>query len=833
LNGDGLQDLLLLDGDPSSTNDCDGTKRHATAPIVLYSDGKNYHPVTLPKQSPRLRHDNWANGNQLSGFGWAATAVGDVDGDAQPDIVQLVENKSVTPPFKEFEVIKRTEALSDVIIAVRDGLKSGSDGFAYQDMVSYADIGSSDTLSAGMYTKTADCLRTKSRCLTKGIRVVRDFSSNRPVAAGFAYAQRYSYTNARADLGGRGFLGFEKVVVKDPLAGTEVTRTYDLTSVAFGSGRIYPYVGIARDTWQRSSATYRSPTAPAGWSTAGEAAQHTVSTLELRYPTFGGYYVREKSSVAEVFDSIAGNAAVRIKKTSDYTYDSYGNTRVATTTTDQGTKETVDTAYVNDVDAWQIGLPRYVTQTRIKGTSTIARRWEFAYFADGKLSFRIREPDGTPEDEQITSFKYNSNGTVSDITVTARDLVAVPAAAFAQRSTHIDYDSEGIFPKGVTNPLGHVTWMDFDPALGVPLVSADANSVVTRFKYDGFARLREVLPTGAAASTFSFGASSLSGGVYSVTANQGSGEVSVTDFDLLNRAVRHSSLGFDGSSIDTRRTFDELGRVSTESLPFVRGGTPSYEQYKYDALGRPIEVKHPNGDTLKTTYPTFFEQRYFDEASNESYSISDSDGLVTTAGERVVSALAGVAHWVTTATAYDAFGNPTSSTRSGTGATSVSSTEYDVLGRPKKQVDPTTGTTKPYFSAFDELTSFEDAAAEKTRYKRDALGRPIEITSPTGTETFQWDTGLNGKGKLYWSTSSSGVSKTYKYNSNGQLVTVETRPPQALFTTSIQYDAAGRPDVLTLPGWPGNWVGVRYRYQNGYVKSVEDAATAAVSAPAA
>src|SRR5262249_21371557 len=132
---------------------------------------------------------------------------------------------------------------------------------------------------------------------------------------------------------------------------------------------------------------------------------------------------------------------------------------------------------------------------------------------------------------------------------------------------------------------------------------------------------------------------------------------------------------------------------------------------------------------------------------------------------------------------------------------------YDVLGRRIDLFDPDSGHGINSYNAFSEIVKSIDGNGEATTFTRDDLGRVVATTNSRdgGSNTFEWDTAANGRGKLASSESTDGVVKSYTYDNFARpSATTTTIPGSGAFTIDQKYDDFGRPNELGYPTVPGH-----------------------------
>ncbi|WP_315799375.1 MULTISPECIES: FG-GAP-like repeat-containing protein [unclassified Bradyrhizobium] len=161
---------------------------------------------------------------------------------------------------------------------------------------------------------------------------------------GGTYSSSYSYAGAKLDLGGRGYLGFRQMTVKDLATGIADTTTFR---------QDFPFIGMVS-----------SATRTLGAQTLGQS----VNTY-LCLNAGGGTGISPSSAPYRVFltqntssgTDLDGSGLPTVTTTNQY--DDFGNaTQVVVATPDGNSKTTVNT-YANDTSNWYLGRLTRATVT--------------------------------------------------------------------------------------------------------------------------------------------------------------------------------------------------------------------------------------------------------------------------------------------------------------------------------------------------------------------------------------------------------------------------------------------------------------------------------------
>ena len=259
----------------------------------------------------------------------------------------------------------------------------------------------------------------------------------------------------------------------------------------------------------------------------------------------------------------------------------------------------------------------------------------------------------------------------------------------------------------------------------------------------------------------------------------------------------------------TSYTYDELGRLETQSLPLAADGTTRPEiTYSY----------YPNGS---------LESRTTAEGAVQNYEYTERGWIDSLEVE-------GGAHTYTTTYLYDDVGNEIRRIMPG-GA--VSSTEYDGLNRAVKVISPENTVRRFEYDVKDRVTAEYDGngiateytynvygqihevtqaanssrqGPEKTTYWYDRLGNRTRVLDPVGRElqyTYderglqltQYEVGLDKLysfsydevGNMNQSLDPRGTFSTYEYDDNNRPITVTMANGTETKTIIHTYDEAG------------------------------------------
>jgi RHS repeat-associated protein len=459
----------------------------------------------------------------------------------------------------------------------------------------------------------------------------------------------YRYFNARVNVTGHGFLGFDRRVVAEsstPGASQESQQSVQILTIdAQPIVRVRPSGDLAQDT--KPPFLYPFAGLPSTITTDAKIDERAVpispistgighfrrrtriintwevglSQSALPFPRLQGSttltFDRERPFVIgpQAPDTEDGTLITQCDET--FTTDGYGNLRTHVNTCfDSGGRSIESTVTNNTYEPnptdWLISNPKTTSSTSWRSGFPLTREYLFTYDSRGLLETvtrDIHEANGTPNDETAwhrKSFGRNDFGNPEQIIEEV--LTGDPA-----RPTTIDYDEDQIFPWKITNALGQTTQVSFEPGFGKPATIIDQNHRIVQHTYDGMGLLTETHdPTGLTVRSYSSSSTiqrdTAAGLIYPriqvASDRQGVDGTptggTLVEVDHLGRPVLIRSKGFGGTDIIQEQAYDFAGRLVGETLPHTLDATEvPVERYRYDGLHRLTDVRHADGSSVR------------------------------------------------------------------------------------------------------------------------------------------------------------------------------------------------------------------------------------------
>ena len=349
-----------------------------------------------------------------------------------------------------------------------------------------------------------------------------------------------------------------------------------------------------------------------------------------------------------------------------------------------------------------------------------------------------------------THWTYDVYGNVTSETSAPYDVTTFVGKSY-------EYDSDGRFVVASTDALGLKTsYAGFDKNGNAGTVT-DVRGLTTNFAYDVWGRLTDVAhPDGTIEeSVLVWGGE----GLYTMLKKQTGKPTTIVHYDSQQREIRSCKQRFDDKWQMVDKVYDERGRLSKVSLPFI-GSAPSYwNVYTYDEHDRPVSYDEASGKRTHWSY-------------GKLNTTETKDGMTTT---RTVDATG------TVVKVEDAGGTIVYNLRSDDQLASIvapgdveTTFTYDEYGRKTSMNDPSFGLQTMSESWRQDGTHSQtvtDADGRVVTTNYDVYGRKVSEVRPEFTTNFAYDE----YGNLLYEKSSHGIYREYAYNQYGQLEEQSTR----------------------------------------------------------
>ncbi|MEW6372411.1 MAG: DUF6531 domain-containing protein [Pseudomonadota bacterium] len=468
----------------------------------------------------------------------------------------------------------------------------------------------------------------------------------------------------------------------------------------------------------------------------------------------------------------------------DYTYDSFGTLQEVVTAA--GTPQASKTTHT-----WTGTLRTGIKliQSEYKDASDVPYlRVNYAYSTVlPALLASETWTDLTTGDQRKTEYGYtlHSNGTLASKTV------STPLPDGGMATTRFSYDTAGNLTSR-TNALNQTEYWSEHNGLGQPGRYVDINGVATTFAYRANGTLEsftQLLPSGDRVTkltynndrkvtdiVFADGSAKrwrYSAGGRLESVGNGAGQFVTSSLDIAANSLKTSSPrempSMNSTSLvaNSSGTFSSTTRLDSLARPYTTTGNNSQQlDYRYDS----------NGNLTSVTDALNRKTSYEYDPQNRLFKITAPDGGVTRMEYGADGLLRAVIDPRALRTTYD----------------------YNGFGDRIKLTSPDTGVTTYNFDAAGRLERENRQDGKVITYKWDALGRMLSRTSGAITESFTYDEGNYGGGKLTRMNDATGQT-TYSYNAAGQLTGQINNVFGQVLTTTWSYDSSGRLIGMTYP----------------------------------
>jgi RHS repeat-associated protein len=461
----------------------------------------------------------------------------------------------------------------------------------------------------------------------------------------------------------------------------------------------------------------------------------------------------------------------------DYTYNAQGI--LLGVTTAAGTASALTSSYV-----W--ATPEDLAERTLKNSSGVAHAKQSFTYTNGRIASETWTDLRVGGTRTATyAYTFHINKSIASVTATRQ----LPNSETSVST--ITYDTLGNLTSQ-TNALGHqVSYSNYN-GLGLPGRVTDANGISTDFAYHANGNLlsaTQLLPTGNRTTTFAYNNNRQRTDI--ATAD---GRVQRYRYNAATRADRVGNALNEFVFLDYTVSTNTSKTRSTRQVPSLSGAVPvgaaSGEfatTTPYDSLGRPWKAVGNNGQLVTFGY----------DKNGNLKTRTDAAGGVTTYNYDVQNRVTSVTAPDTGVTqyAYDAEGNLWRVTDPRNLTTTYT---YNGLGQVTQRVSPDTGTTNYALDTAGRLLSEQRANGLTIGYTWDKLGRMSSRASGGVTETFTFDEGVYGKGRLTRLNDATGQT-TYTYGADGQLAQQASTIFGSTYTTTWSYDTAGRITGMTYP----------------------------------
>jgi RHS repeat-associated protein len=651
----------------------------------------------------------------------------------------------------------------------------------------------------------------------------------------------HSYNNCVVHNQGKGFIGFEKVSVRDAFAGGSSFKRGTVSSYIYSS----TYDDVIKI---ENTDDYFNEFTPAGGQTAA------YSKTEFNYTQTGtnrflnSTIISSKNYLKSTFNI----------QTKTFDNNNGGNilSEISSNVTwlSQQTINSVQYDYLYQTANNPINSAPYfrnvkLTETRSGNNNSSVFVTDRSY-NNQYLSTIVRNSNHGQLASTISHSQHNVFGEALSTSLTAPDLNQA-------RTSQVQYDATGRFVIQSTDALGKISTAVYEPSLGNIKQSTDITGLVTKFEYDGLGRVLKIIePTGAVNTKtyewYSYISNVLSGpswpqeyGLKITNNDEGNGQ-SIIYHDRSGNVLKTEQTGFGGNTVVTKNIYNVRNQLAESVTPHFSSQSIYLRcAYSYDFWDRLSTKNLHNNNTGPLSYEIYTYNNYstdaiYNKGSVTVQNLSGNNGFMSSCFKTVENNEAGQAVRIvnydnsnfqnTTADyTYNQLGLPTQVVTAFPGGQGGATTtfNYDPLGRRSVLVDPSSGTTLDSYNSIGELLQRTRPNSQYT-YTYDILGRLLTKTGfAQGTYSYDYMTSGNGLEQIKKITGPSEITEFRYDNFNRPIEKKETIGSglgSKVFTSNYTFNKYNQLIDYTYPGnfkitneYDGNGFLTKIKNNNNYI----------------
>lgn len=617
-----------------------------------------------------------------------------------------------------------------------------------------------------VYSREIESYTTPVRPLTYPLNVLSGVKTYDNNHNSLIEEVNYRYTNLKTHVGGKGNLGFSKIVTNNLTTGRKSISQYGYDTLYYC-------------TYLKNSEDFIN---------GHLVARNTNSQSIIPFDN-GTRYLPYNSLVTQ--SDILNNISV----TDSLSLDPIGNIHHKVTSYTEGDQSIVKQIRQEFNGYNSFGLPTSRVITNIRSNDTITRTKSLTYITDKPLiETEVASFGSSPS--LSTSYTYDDFGNLSSETKTSSN---------KSRTVKNIFDPQnGRFLIRKVNELNDTIKYTYNSSGNLGKIE-DISGLVTTNTYDDFGNLKH--------TTYSDGRSIdkyLEWSQDSVDINElylirttiSGKPTSIDSYDIQNRKFKSKIQGFDGTYLVNKNEFDTKGRVVKTYNPYFEGSSADqYTIYGYDEYDRLL---------TKTLYP---------DNTSVTYSYNPNEVTETKAGQQYRKKTDAAGLLIestdpggTISYTYNAENN-LKSVNSPSGVTSI---EYDDYGYQKSLQDIDAGKILYEYDAFGEIKTQTDAKNIQQTYLYDNAGR-IESITWNGGESISYEYYTKNR-QLRSITASNGTRQRYEYDEFSRLRTrIDSINTSNRYIAAYSYDSTGVIDNIVM----NNSVTIDYNYNTfGYLDQV-------------
>ena len=553
-----------------------------------------------------------------------------------------------------------------------------------------------------------------------------------------SFTTRYYFAKEepRFELGNRGYVGHQVVVVKNVYDLTDTSNDYAVYSQ---SHLCFPLSGrVAEQHVYEGDSPSNTP------------LTQTETLWKIETLANSSLFVFAEKVVGINYES--GQQLGAIETVNDYDYVDSVPSQLTST-------ENIAADATWDGNWWSLGTSLRTQSTDVEYTVETGS-WLNSFIGSVTTAQSDGGPDtksqtvtftqkpGTLAVEKTTESRGDSGSLITDVSYNAQGnptTVTQSGTGLASRVISLTDYASFRYPGKITNGEEEETNQTFDLRFGTPVTIATADGRSSLIQRDPFGRVVLVEDTTSSSTetalnvVFEEAYDTVYGHTRSYVAKVS--DTSRPDqhiyYDQLGRPISRAQAAFEAGDWNVRDSgYDNLGRLVAESLPYTQAGSSIGESdhalkevVGYDRRHRITSRTQPDGGAVSYSYTVTGTElkvtateavKWIDEQGIEQQESIENHQYFNVLGQLVRTTDDALTD---TNFTYDPLGNLTSSKVGYDAATQATMMVYDAIGQRKSISEPHTSTTNFTYTALGQLESQTNGELRVIKYNYDLAGR--------------------------------------------------------------------------------------------------------------
>lgn len=713
-NADGLADILWREKITTGG----GVN---TLYIIAYSKGNSFQTELITANGPALEK---------------RLVMGDFNGDGRVDMLNRYNTSQDPQDFITF----RGNGTERQLLQVMDGFNN-STTFDYKPLSYGSTSNGDDFYDVGNPQLTYPYLR-----LNGGFYAVIKHGVSDGLD-GQVYTS-YEYDGLKANLQGKGLIGFEKITVRNNLDNNYIVKNFELNQTysfqflneteGYVDGNLVSQTTAQINVINVSSSPDHFSYSPST-TTSTNYINNSKTTVESQY--LGGLFIQSTSYIGY---PLLGNLNDYIEKV-----------------------WVVNEGYHNACNG-QVGhVKEVITQTIRAGEPMFEEKVHFDYHVNNGV---IKRYDFYQTAKQLeTSYgDFDTYGNAKLVTVVGPNVAA--------RTTSFKYNNTGRLVTEITNPLNQTESFTYHTISDNVLSHTSIEGLVTNFQYDDFGRnILTTYPDNTSTATqFFWDVQSGSGGcttcvdnaVYYVKTTSSSTPDAEVFYDRQGKPRLSRSKIMGGDWVNNVTSYNVRGEVKTTTGPFTIASNAVVNTNHYDVYRRTIEIVRSSGGNNVSTDITYTSLSQGVKVKVDPDGSASVKKYIDAAGKLTkVEDGGGTLHFK-----YGSHGNRRE-VKNGTQL--VNTMTFDDRGYQTELWDISAGTVAYDYNTYGELIHKGQEGGINRHYSYDLLGRMWYEIGPEGNTEYQFVTLGNGLNKLKSILGFNNKVINYNYDNLSRLSSIE------------------------------------------------------------